>query len=151
LCVISAIAAVVLVAKEEVARWPVLGILAKLQRTVFVDRARRHKTPDVNAAIARRLAEGEPVVLFGEGTSSDGNRVLAFRSALIGSARDALADAERTGRVWIQPLSLAYTSCEDCGSSRISSSPKGRPSDPPGIPSFSPQKPLRGRARATRI
>src|SRR5262249_19153294 len=83
ICVISAIEPVVFVAKQEVARWPVIGILAKLQRTVFVDRARRHKTPDVNAAIARRLAEGEPVVLFGEGTSSDGNRVLAFRSALI--------------------------------------------------------------------
>ena len=48
-------------------------------------------------------------MLFGEGTSSDGNRVLPFRSALIGSARDALAEAEHTGRVWIQPLSIAYT------------------------------------------
>ena len=35
--------------------------------------------------------------------------MLAFRSALIGSARDALAEAEHTGRVWIQPLSIAYT------------------------------------------
>jgi 1-acyl-sn-glycerol-3-phosphate acyltransferase len=107
--VITAVAPVVFVAKQEVAGWPVIGLLAKLQRTVFVDRTRRHKTRDVNAAIARRLAEGDPVVLFGEGTSSDGNRVLPFRSALIGSARDALAEAEHTGRVWIQPLSLAYT------------------------------------------
>lgn len=107
--VIAAAAPVVFVAKQEVARWPVIGLLAKLQRTVFVDRARRQKTRDVNAEIARRLAAGDPVVLFGEGTSSDGNRVLPFRSALIGSARDALAEAEHTGRVWIQPLSLAYT------------------------------------------
>jgi 1-acyl-sn-glycerol-3-phosphate acyltransferase len=107
--VITAVAPVVFVAKQEVAGWPVFGLLAKLQRTVFVDRTRRHKTRDVNAEIAQRLAEGDPVVLFGEGTSSDGNRVLAFRSALIGSARDALAEAEHTGRVWIQPLSLAYT------------------------------------------
>ena len=107
--VISAVAPAVFVAKQEVAGWPVIGLLAKLQRTVFVDRARRHKTRDVNAEIARRLAEGDPVVLFGEGTSSDGNRVLPFRSALIGAARDALAEAEHTGRVWIQPLSLAYT------------------------------------------
>ena len=49
------------------------------------------------------------MVLFGEGTSSDGNRVLPFRSALIGAARDALAEAEHTGRVWIQPLSVTYT------------------------------------------
>jgi 1-acyl-sn-glycerol-3-phosphate acyltransferase len=107
--VITSVAPVVFVAKQEVAGWPVLGLLAKLQRTVFVDRTRRHKTPDVNAEIAQRLAEGDPVVLFGEGTSSDGNRVLPFRSALIGSARDALAEAEHTGRVWIQPLSIAYT------------------------------------------
>jgi 1-acyl-sn-glycerol-3-phosphate acyltransferase len=48
------------------------------------------------------------VLLFGEGTSSDGNRVLAFRTALIGAARDALAEAEHVKRVWIQPLSVAY-------------------------------------------
>ncbi len=107
--VIAAVAPVVFVAKREVAGWPLIGLLARLQRTVFVDRARRHKTRDVNAEIAERLALGDPVVLFGEGTSSDGNRVLAFRSALIGSARDALAEAEHAGRVWIQPLSLAYT------------------------------------------
>jgi 1-acyl-sn-glycerol-3-phosphate acyltransferase len=107
--VITAVAPVVFVAKQEVAGWPVIGLFAKLQRTVFVDRTRRHKTRDVNAEIARRLAGGDPVVLFGEGTSSDGNRVLPFRSALIGSARDALAEAEHTGRVWIQPLSIAYT------------------------------------------
>ena len=107
--VISAVAPVVFVAKQEVAGWPLLGLLARLQRSVFVDRARRHKTHHVNAEIAQRLAEGDPVVLLGEGTSSDGNRVLPFRSALIGSARDALAEAGHTGRVWIQPLSIAYT------------------------------------------
>src|SRR5262249_58257431 len=107
--VITSVAPVVFVAKQEVARWPVSGLLAKLQRTVFVDRTRRQKTRDVNAEIAQRLAEGDPVVLFGEGTSSDGTRVLPFRSALIGAAGDALAEAEHTGRVWIQPLSLAYT------------------------------------------
>jgi len=83
--------------------------LARLQRSVFVDRARRHNTQDVNSEIARRLADGDPVLLFGEGTSSDGNRVLAFRTALIGSARDAIAEAEHVKRVWIQPLSVTYT------------------------------------------
>jgi lyso-ornithine lipid O-acyltransferase len=107
--VITSVAPVVFVAKHEIAGWPVFGLLAKLQRSVFVDRSRRHRTQEVNAEIAQRLAEGDPVVLFGEGTSSDGNRVLPFRSALIGAARDALAEAEHTGRVWIQPLSLTYT------------------------------------------
>jgi len=107
--VITSVAPVVFIAKSEVGTWPIFGLLARLQRSVFVDRNRRHKTGDVNAEIAQRLAAGDPVVLFGEGTSNDGNRVLAFRSALIGAARDALAEAEHTGRVWIQPLSVAYT------------------------------------------
>lgn len=107
--VISSVTPIVFVAKSEVAKWPIFGLLAKLQRSVFVDRQRRQKTGEVNAEIAQRLASGDPVMLFGEGTSSDGNRVLGFRSALIGAARDALAEAEHTGRVWIQPMSLAYT------------------------------------------
>jgi lyso-ornithine lipid O-acyltransferase len=108
--VITAAAPVVFVAKSEVAGWPVVGLLARLQRSVFVDRARRHKTAEVNTEIAQRLAGGDPVLLFGEGTSSDGNRVLAFRSALIGAARDALAEAAHVKSVRIQPLSVAYTS-----------------------------------------
>jgi 1-acyl-sn-glycerol-3-phosphate acyltransferase len=107
--VITAVAPVVFVAKREVASWPVFGLLARLQRSVFVDRGRRQKTQDVNSEIARRLAGGDAVLLFAEGTSSDGNRVLAFRTALIGSARDAIAEAGHVERVWIQPLSIAYT------------------------------------------
>jgi lyso-ornithine lipid O-acyltransferase len=107
--VITALAPVVFVAKREVATWPLFGLLAKLQRSVFVDRDRRQRTQHVNTEIAQRLAAGDPVVLFGEGTSSDGNRVLPFRTALIGAARDALAEAEHARRVWIQPLSIAYT------------------------------------------
>jgi lyso-ornithine lipid O-acyltransferase len=106
--VLTAVAPVVFVAKREVASWPLLGLLAKLQRSVFVDRERRHKTLEVNAQIAQRLAAGDPVVLFGEGTSSDGNRVLPFRTALIGAAQDALAVATPGGGVMIQPLSIAY-------------------------------------------
>ncbi len=106
--IITSVAPVVFVAKREIASWPFFGWLAKLQRSVFVDRDRRHKTGAVNAEIASRLAEGDPVVLFGEGTAGDGNRVMPFRTALIGAARDALAAAEHVQQVWIQPLSLAY-------------------------------------------
>jgi 1-acyl-sn-glycerol-3-phosphate acyltransferase len=107
--VLTSIAPVIFVAKQEVAAWPLFGLLARLQRSIFVNRQQRQKTPEVNAEIARRLKEGDPVVLFGEGTSSDGNRVLPFRSALIGAARDALAQADHLESVWIQPLSIAYT------------------------------------------
>jgi 1-acyl-sn-glycerol-3-phosphate acyltransferase len=105
--VITSLAPAVFVAKSEIARWPFFGLLAKLQRTVFVERDRRHKTGEVNAEIAQRLAEGDPVLLFGEGTAGDGNRVLPFRTALIGAARDAIVSAGNE-RVWIQPLSIAY-------------------------------------------
>lgn len=108
--IITSLVPVVFVAKSEIARWPFFGLLAKLQRTVFVERDRRHKTGAVNAQIARRLAEGDPVLLFGEGTAGDGNRVLPFRTALIGAARDAVASAGDASQVWIQPLSIAYVS-----------------------------------------
>ncbi|MGB9368845.1 MAG: lysophospholipid acyltransferase family protein [Xanthobacteraceae bacterium] len=107
--IITSLAPVVFVAKSEIARWPFFGLLAKLQRTVFVERNRRQKTGEVNAQIAQRLAEGDPVLLFGEGTAGDGNRVLPFRTALIGAARDAIASAGNE-KVWIQPLSIAYVS-----------------------------------------
>jgi 1-acyl-sn-glycerol-3-phosphate acyltransferase len=106
--IITAQAPVVFVAKSEIASWPFFGLLAKLQRSVFVERNRRQKTGAVNAEIGQRLAEGDPVLLFGEGTAGDGNRVLPFRSALIGAARDALAAAGHVREIWIQPLSIAY-------------------------------------------
>ena len=108
--VITAQAPVVFVAKSEIATWPLFGVLAKLQRTVFVERDRRAKTGAVNAAIAQRLAEGDPVLLFGEGTTGDGNRVAPFRTALIGAARDAIVAAGDVPQIWVQPLSIAYVS-----------------------------------------
>ncbi len=106
ICVLTTLAPMVFVAKREVATWMLFGLLAKLQRSVFVDRARRHKTADTNAEIAARLVEGDPVVLFAEGTSSDGNRLLPFRSSLIGAA---LKNRERGEAVAIQPLAIVYT------------------------------------------
>ena len=102
--VLSSITPLVFTAKSEIGRWPVVGLLARLQRTVFVDRSRRHATGDVNKEIASRMTDGDPVVLFGEGTSSDGNTVLPFRTALFGAVRDALGDG---GRVYMQPVSVA--------------------------------------------
>src|SRR6185437_11683628 len=103
---IGSIQPVAFVAKSEVRKWPLVGITAEIQRTVFVDRARRHQTGDAIGEIAKRLASGTSVVLFAEGTSSDGNRVLAFRSALIGAIEHA---AEHAGGVLIQPMSICYT------------------------------------------
>ncbi len=106
---LGSIAPVAFIAKREIADWPLIGQGAKAQRSVFVDRTRRHQTAEAIEEIAQRLTEGTPVVLFAEGTSSDGNRVLQFRSALMGAARDALAQAKPAQQVLVQPLSICYT------------------------------------------
>ena len=92
------------IAKSEVARWPFFGWLAKLQRSVFVDRRVRSTATQRNA-IGRRLAAGDALILFPEGTSGDGNRVLPFKSALFGAAQQC----EGVPPVIVQPVSLAYT------------------------------------------
>lgn len=97
------------VAKSEIAGWPVIGTLARLQRTVFIDRARRADTASVNTAVAERLAGGDLIVLFAEGTTGDGTRLLPFRSSLVGAARAALAtEGGGTGRIRLQPLAITY-------------------------------------------
>jgi 1-acyl-sn-glycerol-3-phosphate acyltransferase len=95
------------VAKSEIAGWPLVGHLAKLQRSVFIERARKAATAEVNAEVARRLKQGQAIVLFPEGTTGDGNRLLAFRSSLIGAARAALSDPA-VDTIMLQPLAIAY-------------------------------------------
>ncbi|HEY4203833.1 MAG TPA: lysophospholipid acyltransferase family protein [Xanthobacteraceae bacterium] len=109
ICVISAVTPVVFVAKSEVAGWPVFGWLAKLQRTVFIDRERRQKTGAATEEIAGRLLGGDAVVLFAEGTSNDGTRILPFKSALIGAIHHALGTSTHHEQITVQPMSLAYT------------------------------------------
>lgn len=106
--IIGAVTQTVFVAKKEVAGWPVFGWLAKLQRTVFIDRERRHRTGAATQEIAERLLGGDAVVLFAEGTSSDGNRILPFRSALVGAVHHAIGQSTDHETVTVQPLSLAY-------------------------------------------
>ncbi|MFC6790467.1 lysophospholipid acyltransferase family protein [Methylobacterium komagatae] len=96
------------VAKSEIRGWPVIGLLAILQRTLFIDRARRAATATVSAAMGHRLANGELVVLFAEGTTGDGTRLLPFRSSLVGAARAALQAEGDRGRVRLQPLAITY-------------------------------------------
>lgn len=92
------------VAKSEVGTWPLFGWLAKLQRTVFVDR-KRGSTHAQRDDISSRLQAGDSLILFPEGTSSDGNRVLPFKSALFSVA--ALETGH--GPLAVQPVSIAYT------------------------------------------
>jgi 1-acyl-sn-glycerol-3-phosphate acyltransferase len=95
------------VAKSEVAGWPLFGLLAKLQRTVFVDR-RRNSAHEQRDGIASRLAAGDNLILFPEGTSNDGNRTLPFRSALLSVAEPGRA-VPGGATLTVQPVSIAYT------------------------------------------
>jgi 1-acyl-sn-glycerol-3-phosphate acyltransferase len=71
------------VAKSEVAGWPILGLLCKSMGTIFVDRKLRKDVLRVNSIVERVLGNRKGVVLFPEGTSTAGDRVLPFHSALL--------------------------------------------------------------------
>ncbi len=95
--VISAAAPVSFVAKKEVGTWPFVSWLAKLQRTVFVDRQRRTAAGASASEIAGRLRDGDTLVLFAEGTSSDGNRVMPFKTSLFAAVKPPAIKNRETG------------------------------------------------------
>jgi len=84
--VLSSIRPCVFVAKSDVARWPLFGWLAYAAGTIFVDRQRKCSSQKVVSGIRDAITGGSMVVLFPEGTSSDGSTVLPFKSALLESA-----------------------------------------------------------------
>jgi 1-acyl-sn-glycerol-3-phosphate acyltransferase len=106
--VLSSVADVVFVAKSDVKSWPIFGVLAKLQASIFVEREQKRTTGHQVNEIGRRLADGEIVVLFPEGTTSDGNRLLDIKTSLFGAAASAIPQSP-TGVVHVQPLAISYT------------------------------------------
>jgi lyso-ornithine lipid O-acyltransferase len=90
------------VAKSEVANWGPVGWLASFAHTVYVARDRRHSANEQRDAIADRLRAGRSIILFPEGTNSDGTGVLPFKSSLF-------AVVAAVPGVLIQPVTIAYT------------------------------------------
>lgn len=88
------------VAKAEVAGWPGVGLVAKLGRTIFVSRSRETVAQE-QLMLEQRLAKGDNIILFPEGTTSDGNRVLPFASAFF-----TLAFGK--ARPIVQPVTIIY-------------------------------------------
>lgn len=105
--VLGSVAPLSFIAKEEVRFWPLFGQLARLQRTVFVARERRRTVKQQNADIAERLKAGDTLVLFPEGTTSDGNFIFPFKSALFAAVGIVAGEHATVRRV--QPVSIAYT------------------------------------------
>ncbi len=102
------------VSKHEVGGWPFVGTIARLGRTVFVSR-QRHATGRERDVLRERLAAGDNLLLFPEGTTSDGSRVMPFRSAFF-------AIAEGADPPLVQPVSVVYD--------RLGGLPTGRASRP---------------------
>jgi len=107
------------IAKEEVGTWPVIRTLARLGRTVYV-RRKRSSTATERDGMQSRLAGGDSLILFPEGTTSDGSRVLPFRSAFLSIAempvtKDGLPPI-------VQPVSVVYD--------RLAGLPTGRAARP---------------------
>ncbi|MEM8647029.1 MAG: lysophospholipid acyltransferase family protein, partial [Pseudomonadota bacterium] len=86
------------VAKRDVRSWPVFGPLARLLQTCFVDRERRSAVGPVRQEMMERFEQGHILVLFPEGTSTDGRQVLEFKSALFPGDGPT-----------IQPLTVRYS------------------------------------------
>ncbi len=106
------------VAKQEVRGWPLVSLIARLGRTVFV-RRRRHSVREELAMMRARLAQGDALVLFPEGTSSDGSRVLPFYSAFLAVVTHA---GDGAPVPLVQPVSVAYD--------RLAGLPAGRATRP---------------------
>ena len=95
---LSTIGPVSFAAKSQVSTWPIFATLSKLQETIFIVREKRSKTAEHRDTIIGRLAQGDNIVLFPEGTSSDGNSVLPFKSALMSAAEGDVPQKDGTMR-----------------------------------------------------
>lgn len=115
--VLGAVAPLSFVAKSEMRSWPIFGQLAMLQRTVFVERDERRRAGIQAGEIADRMTAREIMVLFPEGTTSDGMGLLPFKTPLFEAAKIALAKSPVT-EAMVQPVALRY--------SHLSGMPMGR-------------------------
>lgn len=106
--VIGAVADVHFVAKSEMGGWPIIGKLSRLQRTIYVERERRPTSGKQVSEIGQRLSEGDAMVFFAEGSTSDGNIMQPFKSTLFGAAQIALRESG-TEQVLVQPVAIVYT------------------------------------------
>ncbi|MGE0315649.1 MAG: lysophospholipid acyltransferase family protein [Lautropia sp.] len=89
---IDAVAPAAFVAKAEIRRWPVLGLLVAFAGTVFIERARRHAVHEAILQLRERIRTGYPVAVFPEATTSDGRRLLPFYGNLLEAARQENAE-----------------------------------------------------------
>ncbi|MFW2830738.1 lysophospholipid acyltransferase family protein [Sphingomonas sp. ID0503] len=90
------------VAKAEIARWPLIGFLARQNRTIFVEREARRDVRAQTDTVASALARPQPVAIFPEGTTGEGYAVAPFRASLLAAV---------TPGVTVQPVAIDYGPC----------------------------------------
>ena len=131
--VLSAVAPVSFIAKSEMITWPLFGWLARAQRTVFVNRADRRRAAEQADHISRRLEAGDAMVLFPEGTTSDGTRVLPFNASLFAAAANVVRRGHAEA-VLVQPVAITYRRLQGVSLGRIGMRRVGWPGAVPLMP-----------------
>ena len=89
------------IAKYEISNWPIFGYLSKVGNTIFINRNLRFLKRN-KSIIYDFISKGDSIILFPEGTTSDGIRVLKFKSSLLTSLEQK--------NILIQPIVINYTS-----------------------------------------
>jgi 1-acyl-sn-glycerol-3-phosphate acyltransferase len=103
--VLGSIFSVVFVSKREVKKWPVIGQWTTLCGTIFINRQRKDQVPSVVEEISRKLREEANILLFPEGSATNGERMLPFQTAPLA--------APLRNRSIIVPVTLTYKSVDD--------------------------------------
>lgn len=112
------------ISKSEVANWGIFAFCARMHRTVYIDRTRRSQSHNQRTALEERFTEGNSVILFPEGTSTDGTIVKPFKSALFSAAERPLDGGKYDAKngvphyITVQPVTLSYV--------RVNGMPVGR-------------------------
>ena len=101
--ILGAFAKGLFVAKSEIKSWPLINKIATLGRTIFINRSRILSIKDQIKILENYLEKKENLILFPEGTSSDGSKVLPFKSSLF-----SLTEIERLQEYKVQPISISY-------------------------------------------
>lgn len=91
------------IAKSEIAKWPLFGWLSKIQSTIFVERDSK-RVKEQQQKITSVLQKKQNIILFPEGTSTNGNEVLQFKSSLFDVAKTPI----NKGSVSVQPVTICY-------------------------------------------
>ena len=103
--ILGSIFSVVFVSKREVKKWPVIGQWTTLCGTIFINRQRKDQVPSVVEEISRKLREEANILLFPEGSATNGERMLPFQTAPLA--------APLRNRSIIVPVTLTYKSVDD--------------------------------------